>query len=87
MVHDPYFRPIRGRENVSAPPKLESRLSCHDWDRDVFEAFFDPNPQLWTCFSDYALIACVKILLYPIMNIFTPIFLALLIHIIHFLDA
>ena len=48
MVHDPDFRPIRGRENLSAPPKLESRPPCRDWDRDVFEAFFDPNPQLWT---------------------------------------
>ena len=46
MVHDPDFRPIRGRENLSAPPKLESRPTCRDWDRDGFEAFFDPNPQL-----------------------------------------
>ena len=45
MVHDPYFRPIRGRENLSDPPKLESRPTCRDWNRDVFEAFFDPNPQ------------------------------------------
>ena len=46
MVHDPDFRPIRGRENLSAPPKLESRPTCRDWNRDVLEAFFDPNPQL-----------------------------------------
>ena len=46
MVQDPDFRPIRGRENLSAPPKLESRPTCRDWNRDVFEAFFDPNPQL-----------------------------------------
>ena len=25
MVHDADFRPIRGRENLSAPPMLESR--------------------------------------------------------------
>ena len=48
MVHDPDFRPIRGRENLSAPPKLESRPTCRDWDREVFVAFFDPNSPLWT---------------------------------------
>ena len=33
MVHDPDFQPIRGRENLSAPPKLESRPTCRDWNR------------------------------------------------------
>ena len=46
MVHDPDFRPIRGRENLSALAKLESRPTCRDWNRDVFEAFFDPKPKL-----------------------------------------
>ena len=44
MVHDLDFRPIRGRENLSAPPKLESRPTCHDWDCDVIEAFFTLTP-------------------------------------------
>ena len=30
MGHDPDFRPIRGRGNMSAPSKLESRPTCRD---------------------------------------------------------
>ena len=29
MVHDPDLWPIRERENLSAPPKLESRPTVH----------------------------------------------------------
>ena len=44
----PRFSANQRGENLSAPPKLESRPTCRDWNRDVFEAFFDPNPQLRT---------------------------------------
>ena len=44
MVHDPDFRPMRGRENLSAPPKLESRPTCRDWNRDVFVGFLTLTP-------------------------------------------
>ena len=42
MVHDADFRPIRGRENLSAPPMLESRPHFHC----AGICFFDSKPKL-----------------------------------------
>ena len=43
----PIFGQSEGSKSA-ALPKIESRPTCRGCKRDGFEAFFDPNPQLWT---------------------------------------